>query len=614
MKARLNYKFYTGSQSLYDVVKWLDGKKIVGIDTETTGLSFVNDRVVLLQVGDHTQQFLIDCRTVPKDQIQLVLDKLNTTQIFKVAHNAKFDYGMIRTSFGVDLPGWVCTMLGNELLVKGRLKAPSDFKSCVEKYLGEELSKEEQKSFIGMSDEPFTKEQLDYAALDVAFLIPLWEKIKPILVERNMESVATLEFEALRATAELSINGIFINQKLWLDLAEIAEKEMFKALKELDKFSTGHVPNDIFGNPLINYNSPTQLKPILSKITGIDLPGTGEPILKEYSHPAIDALLEYRGWAKLRSTYGVAFLDEYVDKVTGRIHPDFRQMGAQTGRMACKAPNLQNIPKQQIYRTPFQAQDPDWRIISADFSNQEIRLLIQLSEEPAMIQALKDEKDIHSMSASMLFGIPYEDFLVYDEAGKPIRDKNGDFKIKDEMKYKYRNPAKTITFGLIYGMGVKKLAVSLGISLDEAKQLRTKYFQTFPRIEILMNKLSKEARANKYALSPLDGRRRDLTHIDWDNQKHVGAAMNEAKNMPFQGCGASTTKRAMVRIKNRIDSEGIRGRIVNVVHDELLYEVHKDEADKLATIVKIEMCAAFNEYAPDVPMVVNPDIGTHWIH
>lgn len=163
-------------------------------------------------------------------------------------------------------------------------------------------------------------------------------------------------------------------------------------------------------------------------------------------------------------------------------------------------------------------------------------------------------------------------------------------------------------------MGVTKLANTLKIPVPEAKELKDKYFQVFPKIKALMEKLAEDAKANRYAYSPLDGRRRDLSYIDWDHPKQVGGAMNQAKNFPFQGCGASTTKRAMVLIRDEIRRNKIRAKIVNVVHDELLYEVHKDDAEHLAKIVQNKMIQAFNEYAPDVPMVVKPEIDTKWIH
>ncbi len=163
--------------------------------------------------------------------------------------------------------------------------------------------------------------------------------------------------------------------------------------------------------------------------------------------------------------------------------------------------------------------------------------------------------DLHSYSASLIYGIDYEKF--FDEKGEVI----------SEMKKKYRDPAKTITFGLVYGMGPTKLAASLDITLAEAKALMRTYFKTFPSIKKLMDELVEQVKLNRYTFSPLDKRRMDVSHIDWDNNAEVSHVVNEAKNMPFQGCGASTTKLALIKINNNIKLQKWDAKIINVVHD-----------------------------------------------
>lgn len=245
---------------------------------------------------------------------------------------------------------------------------------------------------------------------------------------------------------------------------------------------------------------------------------------------------------------------------------------------------------------------------------QELALLAEVSQEPKFLEALRDNKDLHSYCASLIFDIPYKDFFIYDENGNEVLDKDGNPEIKPDMKKKYRNPCKSLSFGLIYGMGVKKLAKELGITLEEAKELREKYFEEFPKIRELMTRLGENIKKRKYALSPLDGRRRDLSSIDWDHPGRVASAMNQAKNLPFQGCGASTTKLALCRLKSRIDEEGWDARICIVVHDELVVEVHEDIAEEVAKGVEEEMIKAFNYFASSVPMKVSAEIGPHWIH
>lgn len=176
------------------------------------------------------------------------------------------------------------------------------------------------------------------------------------------------------------------------------------------------------------------------------------------------------------------------------------------------------------------------------------------------------------------------------------------------------SPGETLGHLLIYGMGPGKLADTLGIDIYEAKDLMNKYFKTFPKIKKTLDKLEKEAKAKKYAFSPLDKRRRDLSTIDWDHPGKVAHAMNIAKNMPFQGAGATIMKLALCKVRTALKEEQLDAKIVNVVHDELLVEVHKDHAKRAAEIVQEKMISAFNVLAPTLPMVVKPEIGEGWIH
>ena len=287
---------------------------------------------------------------------------------------------------------------------------------------------------------------------------------------------------------------------------------------------------------------------------------------------------------------------------TNRIHSQFKQLGADSGRYASKNPNMTNIPSEAEYRAAFTAPSDEYKLIAADFSGQELRLLAHLSQEPQFIHALNNKMDLHSYSASLIFGIDYDTFF------------DGEGSIKKEMKKKYRNPAKSLTFGLIYGIGPYKLAANLNITTDEAKDLMKRYFKTFPKIKYTLDQLSNFARRNKYALSPLDKRRRDLSTFDWDNGRQVAHAINISKNLPFQGAGASTTKLALCRIKKALDSGGYDAKIVNVIHDEVLVEVHKDEAEIVAKLVETEMTKAFSYFAPSIPMEVDAEIGDYWIH
>lgn len=603
----------TNGSELKHAVSVFEGEQILAVDTETTGLDPLVDKVLLLQIGNENDQAVFDVYRLGTS-IYDVLELVTNPDIVKVYHNARFDYKMLKRNFNIEPNNLRCTMIGEQLLNQGKMKVRYGLADVAMKYVSKEIDKSQQSSFIGMKyGDPFTKEQLAYAAEDTEYLIPIYRKIQDLLDERGMGTLSELEFETIRAIGDMELNGIYVDRDGWLSLKNKAQAKADEYFKELSEIAKTKCQLDLFGEPVINYNSPKQLLPLVISLTGANIKSTGEEILSKINHPFTKTLLKYRSQNKLAGTYGQAFLDENTSKVDGRIHSNIDQM-KETGRLGGRTPNLMNIPKEQAYRTPFCAQDPEYKIISSDYAQQELRALAQMSKEPKFLYALQNNMDLHAYSASLIYNIPYKDFFNLDKNGDITFDKNGEPNFIPEMKKKYRGPCKNISFGIMYGMGPKKLANDLGISLQAARTLLGKYFREFPLIKKLFDSLAKNARVTKIAVSELDGRCRDLNSFDWDNSGDASRAERIAKNLPFQGVGASCTKLAVCRIKNRIDKENIDAMLVNIVHDELLYEVHEAEAEKMSTIIAEEMIKAFNFYAPDVPMAVSPVIADHWVH
>ena len=629
--------------------EWLKYHNTIAVDTETTGLDPLTDKILLLQIGNHLEQWVIDAYKIGDDGIKLVLNLIKNKLITKLFHNAIFDYSMIIGNYGIELDNIKCTFITNKLLTNGRRTSDNSLAGVVDKYLNIDLSKTERKSFIAHKyGEPFTPEQIEYAGIDVKYLGQVFDAQMKLIRERKMQTLLALEFMTIKTTADMNLNGIYVDQKKWLALKSTAEKEALDIKLKLDEIFKDHCETDMFGAlmapnlkaenykkrvkllrhkgqtvsvktrapvpELLNYDSNEQMQHMLSLVLGHPIESTNREYLKTLRHEAIDLLLKYREKRKLVTTYGQEFLNQHVHPKTKRIHSHFDPMGTETGRWSSKNPNMQNIPKGAEYREPFCAQKEGYSIISADFSGQELRLLAHISQEEKFIKAIQENKDLHSYSASLLFGIPYEDFFEKDEEGHVKIDNLGEPVIKSEMKKKYRNPAKSITFGLMYGMGPNKLSRQLDIELFEAKTLFKKYFETFPAIKNLMDELTKNVRERKYAYSPLDGRRRDYTGIDWDNPKQAAGAINAAKNMPFQGCGASVTKLSLIYLRRAIKSKNLDAKILITVHDEVLIEVRDDQAEICAELVKEKMEKAFNYFAPSVPMVVSPQIAKYWVH
>jgi len=422
--------------------------------------------------------------------------------------------------------------------------------------------------------------------------------MQKLLDERDMQQLSLLEFETAGVLGDMSLNGIYLNKDLWTPLEEKAIVSIEKAKEKLDKhfkyYIDSHPPTDLFGSTelVLNYNSPKQLLPRLNEVTHLKLVSTDAKYLEMFKekHEVISDLIKYRQEQKKISTYGTGFLNS-ISPVDGRIHSKFRQLKAQTGRLSSDDPNMMNLPKEQAYRTPFGVQDPTWNFISADFSGQELRLLAHASAEPKMIKALKDGIDLHTYSASLLFEKDYNSITPAE-----------------------RGQCKAITFALLYGAGPKKLSAQLKIPYADARNLMNRYFAVFTKVKNLMDSLVEQVLQNKYAISPLDKRRVDFGNTDWDNKASVAHVVNQSKNLPFQGAGASTTKLALVRLNKRIAKNGYNAKIVNAIHDEILVEVAPEHTEEVKKATEEEMIKAFNHYADSVPMEVTAKVGKHWIH
>jgi len=413
-----------------------------------------------------------------------------------------------------------------------------------------------------------------------------------------MKELSYLEYETAPVLGNMSMDGIYLDKELWLPLEEKAQVGLTTAKNKLNAhFKTyieSQITYDLFGATeyALNYNSPKQLLPALKQVTGIELTNTDAKYLEFFKdqNEVVADLIKYRQEEKKISTYGSVFL-KHISSLDNRIHSKFRQLKAQTGRLSSDEPNLMNLPREQEYRTPFCVQDPTWKFISADFSGQELRLLAHLSQEPEMLKALNENIDLHRYSASLLFKKDYDSVSI------------------DE-----RNQCKSITFGLLYGAGPRKLSTQLKIPFADAKSLMNRYFAVFTKVKTLMDELIVKVKEEYYALSPLDGRRIYMMNIDWDNKAFVAHILNQTRNLPFQGAGASTIKLALVKLNNRIKKNNYKARVVNSIHDEILVDVAPEHAEEVKILVEESMISAFEHYAPSVPMNVTAKEGKHWIH
>ncbi len=341
----------------------------------------------------------------------------------------------------------------------------------------------------------------------------------------------------------------------------------------------------------LNLNSQKQLMELFNDRLGLNMPSTGEAILQKTNHPVAKMLLEYRGYEKLISAFGENLLSK-INKKTGRLHPDYMQMGAATGRFSCSNPNLQQIPRDETFRSCFTA-TAGYKLVNADYSQAELRILADYSKDPAFLKAYKEGADLHTLTASQMYNVPF-----------------------DEVTKDMRQATKTINFGLMYGRGAVSIGMQIGISADEAKKLLDKYFQTYRGVKKWLDKAAEFGIENGYAQTRLGRKRRftlpDRSDPDYDRQ--LGSIARAAKNHPIQGTSADMTKLALVFITKRFEKEKIDGGIIHTVHDEIVSEVKEDQAEKATKIQREEMVRAGELLVTSIPVVADAVISNVWEH
>jgi len=475
---------YYHSSTLNNCMDWLESLWCVNLDTETEGLFNHSNNIIMLQLNYKDTTYIIDTRCVDIKPLKYYLEK---TLI--VGHNLKFDYKFLK-KLGIELFTIYDTFLAECCLTNGLQNRSLDLASVANKYSTYKLDKSVRSQFIGLNGQPFTDKQIIYGANDVRCLTDIRKAQLKELDRLGLRKWVDNEFEACLALADIEYNGMGFNQPKWLELARRASLNVLEYTNELDtlvrkerrlsRFIKKQVQGNLFygiedGEDAherdvdIKWSSPKQIGAVLKEL-GLDLPeGTGERFLTKYQkdYPIIKKFIDYKKQAKLVTTYGVEFL-KYVNPVTQRIHTSFWQI-VDTTRVSSGdkySPNMQNLPANNDYRTCFKPRD-GFKMVSCDFSGQELRLTAEMSQEPLWIDAFNRGEDLHSKVAAMVFKIPIENVK-----NKPqfLRGKS------------YRDAAKTINFGLIYGMSKYKLADTLDISVDDADKIIKDYFKATPKL------------------------------------------------------------------------------------------------------------------------------------
>jgi DNA polymerase I-like protein with 3'-5' exonuclease and polymerase domains len=583
-----NYQLITNADSLRAAAVDLSRYQVIGLDTETTDLDPYRGKLRLVQLATPDIVYIVDLFAFDdvkqNEDLKPLRDIINASRPVKIAHNAKFDAKWLKHHLDVEVGGIFDTLLASQIISAGDTDERHNLEACVARYLSEALDKSQRMSDWGGA---LSESQLRYATLDAAVMIPLREKMVERLKADALIKCAQLEFECVMPMAGLELAGFFLDATRWREQLEKVTKERARLADELQEMLVeGALQGSLFGRAEINLDSHTQLMATLKRM-GVPLPETTrnwqlQPLAKDY--PVVAKLLEYRTVQKALTSYGENILEE-ISPRTGRIHANFHQIGAPTGRMACNDPNLQQVPHGIEYRRCFRA--PQGRkLITADYSQIELRILAEFSKDEGFMEAFKSGADLHKTTAAQVFNVAPE-----------------------EVTSEQRSFSKRLNFGVVYGIGAPRFATMTGVSTEEAEGMMRRYFATYPRLDAWLRNAGERA-ARERQTRTASGRLIKFRFDSNDRQQIAGAKRN-GMNAPIQGTSADIFKRALHLLHNELRDTS--ACIVNVVHDEIVVEANELEAEEVAQRVERSMVAAGEEYVKTVPIKVETEIKDEWV-
>ncbi len=578
-------------------IKNLMGQTAVCFDTETTGLNPLTAELVGIafswEVGKGFYLPFPENREEAQDLMEQLRPFFENEAIEKIGQNLKYDIKVL-AKYQVEVKGKLFDTMLAHYLINPDMRHNMDV--LAETYLNytpisiETLIGKKGKNQLSMREVPLEK-QTEYAVEDADITLQLKEHFQNELGEANTQKLFDdIEIPLLRVLAAMELEGINLDEKFLNSLSEQLDKDI-KSLEATIYEEAGEE---------FNIASPKQLGDILfDKMKLVDKPkktktgqyATGEDILSYLAkdHDIIQHILDFRGLSKLKSTY-VDALPNQVEPSTGRVHTDYMQTVAAKGRLSSNNPNLQNIPirteRGRQVRKAFVPRNEEYTLLAADYSQIELRIIAALSEEETMISAFKNGEDIHASTASKVFNVPIED-----------------------VSRAQRSNAKTVNFGIIYGVSAFGLSNQTDLSRGEAKELIDTYYETYPKLRKYISEQIDFARDNGYVQTVL-GRRRYLRDINSANAVVRGAAERNAVNAPIQGSAADIIKMAMINIYNKLQEGNYKTKMLLQVHDELVFDVYKPELETIKTLVKTEM---ENAYKLEVPLDVDLGVGNDWL-
>tara|TARA_B100000809_G_scaffold25608_1_gene22481 strand:+ start:3395 stop:6232 length:2838 start_codon:yes stop_codon:yes gene_type:complete len=569
----------------------------VCFDTETTGLNPITAELVGIafswEVGKGFYVPFPEDKNEAQDLIELLRPFFENESVQKIGQNLKYDIKVL-AKYKVSVKGKLFDTMLAHYLINPDMRHNMEVLS--ETYLNytpvsiTDLIGKKGKNQLSMRDVAIDK-QTEYAVEDADITLQLKEHFEKELGDANIQKLFNeIEIPLVSVLAAMELEGINLDVSFLNGLATDLDKDIKELVTKIYKAADEE----------FNIASPKQLGIVLfEKMKLVDKPkktktgqySTAEDVLSYLAkdHEIIRNILEYRGLAKLKSTY-VDALPLQVEAITGRVHTDYMQTVAATGRLSSNNPNLQNIPirteRGREVRKAFIPRNEDYVLLAADYSQIELRIIAALSEETNMIEAFKNGEDIHASTAAKVFDVPLE-----------------------EVTKEQRSNAKTVNFGIIYGVSAFGLSNQTDLSRSEAKELIETYYETYPKLKNFMNEQIHFARENGYVQTVL-GRRRYLNAINASNAIVRGAAERNAVNAPIQGSAADIIKIAMINIHNKLEEGNYKSKMLLQVHDELVFDIYKSELEILKPLIKSEMENAFKL---SVSLDVDLGLGDNWL-
>ncbi len=569
----------------------------VCFDTETTSLNALEAELVGIAFSWTAEQGYYLALPEDRNEVEKLLAPFNVffehPEIEKIGHNLKYDLKVLR-NYGIVVQAPLFDTMVAHYLVNPDMRHNMDI--LAETYLNyspqpiTDLIGKKGKNQGSMRDVPL-EQQTEYAVEDADITLQLKQHFeKEMAAADTLSLYKKVELPLVEVLTDMECEGINLDTDFLGELSKGLSSDIQKLEKAIFEAA----------GETFNLASPKQLGPILfEKLKLVDKPkktktgqySTAEDVLSYLAkdHPIVSDILDWRSLQKLQNTY-VDALPKEINPKTGRVHTIYNQAVAATGRLSSNNPNLQNIPirteRGQQVRKAFIPRDENHVLMAADYSQIELRIIAALSKDEGMVSAFQNNEDIHAATAAKVFGVPLE-----------------------EVTREQRSNAKTVNFGIIYGVSAFGLSQQTNLNRAESKELIETYYATYPKLRAYIQDQIDFARDHGYVATVL-GRRRYLKDINSQNAIVRGAAERNAVNAPIQGSAADIIKLAMIAIQKRLRQEKWNSKMLLQVHDELVFDVPKSEVDTLKTMVKTEMENAFQL---EVPLVVDIGMGSHWL-